>query len=281
MNEELDIKTHKSVWVLFDDDTFKAFVCEFFYDSPYFQPEMQEYTMWDIYRCVFSHDDMYREFLQHCEMLYFPDIEKSDNMVITKVIRLLTFEKIRALMTAYKWQVGDILDINNNSVLDEALYNMVPDTDQDYFYSLLQSVEAWIPLNSLGQIIYTIDVDRSGHEVYSHERWKHRVTKNGQVSNVEQHFQELEQEFFEEYTRLQAIIDWFESLDFFDEASLPKDYAEFSQEKVQSWDTLNFKKVWFKFYIVEKLQIMQWELKATREINKGIGYLTLVPKTKI
>jgi len=272
------------LWEKFEQVDFKAFVYDFYYSIP----NVEEATIGDVYDFIFGSSEMYSEFLLFCNLQSYSFAEQNEAEVSELELYLLAFEAARAIVKGRTLEsLHTILSVTELELKEATSTQMIPNKDISYAEALKKSITLDIPVNSQGEVIYTLKEIEGGFEVYSHERGVHSVNTEGMVVWSEQHSTDM---------RVQTLNDiklLSDSLSVLKETESQALYTEeillylkgmrkkYSQEKNEPWTGTPAQSIKFRMYLWEQLTMTEATFKKLKQVDHRYPKLRIVKNNDI
>lgn len=169
---------HRPVGEMFTDDTFMAFVYDF-YDS-YGNNNDELPQVEEVYNAILWDDEMYREFLLFCKRNNFSFIEKTEIAAQRIALQLSVLEYLQGMVTD---SVQDILQYSEEYICENMRNSRLQEKQWvNMWDALLASIKAGVPVNSYGEVVYMLEQTQSGFKVYSYETGVHEINMYGEVT---------------------------------------------------------------------------------------------------
>ncbi len=160
---------------MFADETFQAFVYDFYHSIPYAEDVPQ---CSDILKMIFSDDRFFSDFLKFCRdnKCSFVDNSKGQDEL---TISLHLFDCLREV---YIENVAQVLEISHERVHTKMRTWHLNHEPTDLWESLQLSIRNGIPINDRGEVIYTLEATDSGYRVYSYQSKEHEVNYQWEIT---------------------------------------------------------------------------------------------------
>lgn len=229
-----EIEAQKSVSEIFTDDTFKAFVYDFYHSL---RREEEVPSSWKILEMVFSDTDIFREFLKYCrqnDCSFINYTEDSSDLKIT----LHIFDCLREINIR---DIDCILNVSQKRVFEKMKDSYLDHQPHDLWEALQKSIDAGIPINNRGEVLYTIEETANGYVVYSYQSKLHEVDHNGVVIRdfiENKKRREVILRRIQTYKRFQRFISWDEIRD-----EVDKKLAKCIQKDFESQNGLHWQDI--------------------------------------
>lgn len=170
------IDKNRPIGALFEDESFKAFVYDFYFSHPDMDYET---SIGEIYREILSDVTLYRDFLYYCKTHNFSFVavetwlspEVVLHLWILQRLRETVAEKIQYLLHIPQWDIYESMLLDKPTVLKW----------KTKWEALQEAVGLWVPVNTYGEVIYIISKFDEGYRVYSDESWVHEIDFTGKV----------------------------------------------------------------------------------------------------
>ncbi|MCH8518732.1 hypothetical protein LAT59_03140 [Candidatus Gracilibacteria bacterium] len=161
---------------LFESETFKAFVFDFYYD----QEDHADGTWGDIMRHIFGDGDMYKRFLRYCRESDYGFLDKEDRIYYRIQVSFFIFEQARQIVVQETIdKLHHILSVDMGRIEYQNTSKIIPGTTVNFWTGLQTSLYSGILMNNHGEVVYIIGKNDDIYEVYSHESENHYVNASG------------------------------------------------------------------------------------------------------